>query len=131
VGAHLDLDAMRAAKAEVLGDPPHVTIGGELYEFPPDLPFAVAEAAASDPNPRLILAKLLGEEQAASFFANDLYMSEVLKLVEWLLEDAYGTSLGELGASSPPAEPIGARSRPTSNGSITSISAKPAGDDSA
>lgn len=45
---HYDLDALRAARAEAAGDPPTVTLAGETFTLPVEMPWAVVEALAHD-----------------------------------------------------------------------------------
>lgn len=72
----LDLDAARAARAEARGEPPTVTIGGETFTLPPELPMRYVWTLADGEDDRDAL-KLLFDGQWDRF----------VKLVEPTRED--------------------------------------------
>jgi hypothetical protein len=73
--ASLDLDARRAARAEVTGEPHEVTLGGEVYQFQPLIPLEALELMTEAHYRaafRLMLVAKPGTEDAmvSRFFAN-------------------------------------------------------------
>lgn len=113
--ARLDLDAKRAARSEAEQAPHDVTLGGEVFEFPPLVPLealdlmAVAEFRAA-------FRLLLGPEDATRFFRHAPDQADLEQIMS-----LYGNP-GESSASAASSLPIGSRSRPTSPPSTTSIS---------
>ena len=116
---HIDLDARRkAAMAEAKGEPLTVTIGGETFDLPAELPLSFAyymqqiemlKAAAS----------LVGKENAERFLDANPTMEDLEAIVE-----AYGVGLGEASASPTSSASTTRRSKPTSGGSTAKTSAK-------
>lgn len=80
----VDLDAARAAREEKAGPKPVVVFGGREWTLPGELPWALAEAAASgSPQDALnAVRSLLGPDQWPDFVALGLTISDVQVLIE-------------------------------------------------
>jgi hypothetical protein len=120
----LDLDAYRAAQAEQAGKPRRVRFGGEAYEFPPEWPVEMGDLL-TDGLFAAAVRLLLGEEQGRRFMAvrPPMTLGEFTELTDRL----YAAEPGESPASSRSSKGTSGRSRPTSNGSTRSTSARRAG----
>lgn len=123
--AHGDLDALAAVRAEGRGEPPTITFKGETFELPPEMPIAVVEAWVADADAVTFGQAILGDEWDR-FRALNPSREDV-----WALgaqaQELWNVSPGESRASDDSSSMSGRRSRPTSNGSTRSTSAKRSG----
>jgi hypothetical protein len=112
--ATLDLDARRAARAETIGGPHEVTLGGEVFHLRPMLPLEALDLMAEGkfrPAFRLMLVPDTEDDTTlARFFANFPDESDLEDIVEGL----YGQRSGERSASRPSSANGGRPSKPTS-----------------
>ena len=121
----LDLDAARAARAEVRGEAPTITIGGETFTLPPELPMRYVWTLVDGED--MDSLKVLFDGQLDRFLATDPTREDILALVAGIPE-LYGlASEGESPASDGSSGNGSGHSRPTSAASTRSTSAKPAG----
>lgn len=119
----LDLDAARAARAETRGDPPTVTIGGETFVLPAELPMGYVWTLV-DGGEDLDALKILFDGQLDRFVATGPTREDILALIRGV-PGLYGLGPGESVASDGSSKPRSSRSRPTSSASTGSTSAKP------
>lgn len=91
----IDLDKLRAARAETHGDPIEVVFGGETFALPAELPFQFAEGL-TDGDLRSAFTGLLGDD-AERFFVLRPSMQDLEGFAE-SLSPLYG--IGEQGESS-------------------------------
>lgn len=117
----LNLDAARAARAEVAGEPPVIVFGGERFTLPRELPADFAlRAAAGDLQDAL--SALFDDDDATRerFWALKPSLNDVLALVEGI-GGLYGfDGLGESSASGDSSATTSSPSRPTSPAPIIS-----------
>lgn len=91
----LDLDAARAARAEAQQDKPVITFGGKEFTLPAELPWEVAEAAASgDGVAALKSIELLLGDQWGEFKKLNPTLADVMLVVE-AIGRFYGTDPGK------------------------------------
>lgn len=93
----VDLDKARAARAESQGDPVTVTLGGEQFVLPSEMPMPFVWAL-EDGDVRAAVQALVGGEQWPAFLAtrpSDDDLAELLKQAS----RAYGVDSGEDEAS--------------------------------
>lgn len=94
----LDLDALRAARAEANGTGGTITFGGRKFKLPPEWSYEAAlDAAVGDMQGAL--AKTFGEKEFKRFMALQPTVQDITALAEYL-QQAYGRSEGESSASS-------------------------------
>jgi hypothetical protein len=137
--ADLDLDEVRAARAEQEPDPGHtVKLLGRVWRLPARLPRAVTDAALSadgfdfdneadiERAARLsgMVARSLLGDQYPDFLEAGATEEDILFLVEQVVKKVYGVDPGEASASSGSSSSTSGRSRRTSNGSTGSTSAR-------
>lgn len=92
---HLDLDALREARAEASGEKPTVKLGGTTYELPAELPWAVVEAASTNEPSAIVNAiKTMLGEQWADFEKHNLSAGDMTALIEHIGQ-MYGDTLGK------------------------------------
>lgn len=115
---NLDLNARRAARASARSEGKQVVLGDRTYDLVDELPISVMDLI-SDQNDLTGAVKLIlkNPDDDWQSFAPQCTFEDVLEIVK-----EYGTSLGELSASTPSSIPTGVSSGPTSNGSISLIS---------
>lgn len=118
-GRVLDLDAARAARAEVEEAPPVVRLEGQTFELPRELPIDFA-FRHREGDLRGALGMLFGDS-ADRFFALRPSVADIEELAAGVLK-MYGLSPGEAKASGSSSPSGGATSRPTSSGSTPSTS---------
>jgi hypothetical protein len=123
----LDLDAARAARqaADPKAKPPTIRFGGKTFTLPRTYPLAAA-FAFDDNDSRAYLEALLGEAEAREFVKLGADINDVFEIMKGV-STLYAVDPGEASASSPSSARNGRRSRPISNGSTASTSAKRAG----
>lgn len=90
----VDMNAVRAARREALGEGPKVEIGERVFQCPPDMPFealvAGSEAEKGDIGATYgFVRELLGEDGLEAFREWKPSLEEVKELVSGLLEE-YG-----------------------------------------
>lgn len=112
-----DLDAAKAARAEVRGDPPCFLFGGQKFVLPVELP---AEFSYLLDDGKEALRFLLGD-QFDDFWAHHPSRQDILELVAWVSKPL---SPGESSASAGSSPNGSSRSRPTSPATTRSTSAK-------
>lgn len=96
----IDLDAMRAARDEAEGSTVTIMLGGQGYEVPREIPFAVLQRAR-DNDLDGALAALMGNDEAARFMASPaLRVQDIAAMLEAIIADSTGSSLGESSGSS-------------------------------
>jgi hypothetical protein len=106
----LDLDARRkAALAET--EPLIVTMGGEKFTLPAELPLVFAYHLTNMDLYKAARA-LVGDDDAERFLEANPSEKDFEQIIE-----AYGVELGESSASTPSSGNTGKRSKPTSAGS--------------
>lgn len=92
----IDLDAARAARAELAGPAPTVKFGGKILTLPVEMPLDFALLAAAEKF-RDAIGALLGD-QADVFFGMAPSIQDVFALIE-MASSVYGLSVGESEAS--------------------------------
>ena len=116
----LDLDAARkarAAKSETGGKPHDITVDGETFTIPVEMPLDAA-LAISDGHVALFFEELLNGQHEA-FAKHKISVDDLLVLVEGVSE-MYGLdNLGEALASRASSSNTSKRSRPTSKRTTT------------
>lgn len=121
----LDLDAARAARAEAKGEAPTVTLHGEKFTLPAELPMRYVWTLVDGDD--MAALKVLFNGQLERFIALDPTREDVLALVAGVPK-LYGLgSEGESPASAGSSANGSSRSRPTSGATTASTSAKRAG----
>ena len=119
----LDLDAKRAARAEVQKTPHELVFGGETFEVPARMPLEVLDLM-TDGKMRAAFALLLGgEEETTRFFEHRPDDLDLEALMSVYNPDGDAPESSASAASLPS---IGRRSRPTSKPTTTSTSPKSA-----
>lgn len=126
--AELNLDAARAARAEVLGDAPTFTLGGETFTLPVELPMRyVWTLDAGDEVDPLDVLKVLLDGELDRFIAANPTRNDILALIDGI-PVLYGLRPpGESPASAGSSSNGSNRSRPTSSASTASTSGRRAG----
>jgi len=120
--ADLDLDAARAARAEARGEPPTITIGGETFTLPVELPMRYVWTLVDGDD--IDALKVLFDSQIDRFLATDPTREDILALVAGVPK-LYGLGTpGESSASAGSSSGGSNRSRPTSPAATKSTSAK-------
>ena len=89
----IDLDAARAARAELNPTGPVARFGGQEFQLPVELPFAIAQAASGTPDDLRDAVKSLMGEQYAQWSALNPSLMDIQALFE-ALPGMYG--LGDL-----------------------------------
>lgn len=118
----LDLDAARAARAEVRGDPPSITLGGQTFTLPAELPMRYIWTLID--GDEMGALKLLFNGQLDKFLAAEPSKEDILALMAGVPKlYGVGTS-GESPASAGSSSNGSNRSRPTSPASTKSTSAR-------
>lgn len=118
----LDLDAARAARAEARGESPTVTLGGETFILPAELPMRYVWTLVEGDD--MDALKVLFNGQLERFLATDPTREDILALVAGVPK-LYGlASQGESPASAGSSSNGSSRSRPTSPATTRAISAK-------
>lgn len=115
----LDLNEMRAARAEVAGPPPIVKLGEKQFKLPQEMPLTfpvLCGRGEIEDALRLIL-----DDQFEDFLAEDPTMEDLLAIAEGMAE-MYGVEVGKVTGSSQSLVSDGASSKPTSKGSTGSTS---------
>lgn len=117
-----DLDAARAARAEMRGDPPCFLFGGQKFLLPVELPAEFSYLLLADPKEafRFLLA-----DQFDDFWAARPSKRDIVELVAWIGETA-GATLGESSGSGGSSGNGSGPSRPTSSATTRKTSAKSA-----
>lgn len=115
----IDLNALRAARAEAAGEPIILTVGDEDVELPPEMPLAVATGfarlASGDPTGiDDALGALLGPESNRIITEHSLTLTDLMELME-AAGALYGVTVGESSASAPSSPPAPRPSKPTSS----------------
>lgn len=118
-GRVLDLDAARAARAEVDDAPPIVRFGGQTFELPSELPIDFA-FRQREGDLRGAIGLLFGDA-ADRFFGLRPSVADIAELADGVLK-MYGLTPGEAKASGSSSPNGGASSRPTSSASTGSTS---------
>lgn len=132
----IDLDAVRAARAEASGEGHVLTLLGVRLTLPAKCPLAYldlfleAELAETEGDQERLgmeatraAKRLLGPEQWRALLNAGADGDDLAVLVEGIAK-AYGFAVGESPASPDSSRPTGDRARPTSNGSTASTSRK-------
>ena len=114
-----DLDAARAARAEMRGDPPCFLFGGQKFTLPVECP---AEFAYMLDDSKEALRFLLGD-QFDEFWAHRPSKEDILELVRCVGKTA-GMTVGESSASGGSSPKGSSPSRPTSPATTRRTSAK-------
>lgn len=114
-----DLDAARAARAELRGDPPCFLFGGQKFTVPAEIP---AEFAYLLDDPKEALRFLL-QDQFDDFWAHRPSKEDLVALVAWIAGGA-GMTPGESMASAGSSPNGSGRSRPTSPATTAKTSAR-------
>lgn len=114
-----DLDAARAARAEMRGDPPCFVFGGQKFVLPVELPVEFSYLLR---DAKEAIQFLLGDD-FDDFWSHRPSKQDILDLVAWV-GNAYGTSSGESSASDGSSQNGSSRSRRTSPATTKSTSAK-------
>ena len=123
--AELNLDAARAARAETRGEAPTVTIGGETFTLPAELPIRYVWTLIDGDD--MDALKVLFNGQLDRFLATEPTREDILALVAGV-PSLYGLkSPGESSASAGSSANGSNRSRPTSAASTGSTSGRRAG----
>lgn len=118
----LDLDAARAARAEARGEAPTVTLGGETFTLPAELPMRYVWTLVEGDD--MDALKVLFDGQLDRFLATVPTREDILALVAGV-PTLYGlASQGESPASAGSSNNGSSRSRPTSPAVTRSTSAK-------
>jgi hypothetical protein len=118
----LDLDAARAARAEARGEPPTVTLGGETFTLPVEIPMRYIWALVEGDD--MDALKVLFNGQLDRFLATEPSGQDIVALVAGVPK-LYGmASQGESPASAGSSSNGSSRSRPTSPATTKSTSAK-------
>lgn len=101
--ADVDLDKARAAReaarAEAKRVPSTVTLGGEKFVFPVEMPLAALEAMEARNLPGFMRA-MLGEEQWAGFVKHNPTLEDIEEIVDQV-PATHGVTPGESSASGP------------------------------
>ena len=108
-GRIVDLNKMRAARLEELGEGPVVQFGDATLKCPPEIPFTVVEALDQSDVDQATgrgaatalkngIRYLLGEEQFKTFMAQEPSSADMTNFVEAVFE-SYGVNAGESSAS--------------------------------
>lgn len=114
-----DLDAARAARAELRGDPPVFLFGGQKFTVPVELPIEFAYLL-DDPKEAM---RFLLQDQFEDFMAQRPSKDDIFELVTWVGKTA-GLSVGESSASGGSSPTASSPSRPTSPATTRPTSAK-------
>jgi hypothetical protein len=118
----LDLDAARAARAEARGEPPTVTLGGETFTLPPEMPLRYVWTLVDGDD--MAALRVLFNGQLDRFLATEPTREDILTLIAGV-PALYGlVSPGESPASAGSSNDGSSRSRPTSPAATRSTSAK-------
>lgn len=118
----LDLDAARAARAEVGGDRPRVMLGGEEFLLPAELPMRYIWTLADGDD--MAALKVLFNGQLERFLATEPTKEDIVALAG-AVPRLYGMGQsGESSASAGSSKNGSNRSRPTSPASTASTSAR-------
>lgn len=120
----LDLDALRAQRAEARGEPKTFRANGTVWTLPDELPLEVGIHMAQG-NTLAALEGALGD-QWVEFRKGNFSVNDFRALADGM-DAIYGVEMGESPASPSSSSSNGSRSRPTSNGSTRSTSRKPSG----
>lgn len=96
----IDLDALRAARAEATAEPITLTFAGDTYTVAPDIRYSVLrKMQRNDLDGALV--DLLGPDQADRLLNHpDLTMADVTVMLERIITQATGTTAGEASGSS-------------------------------
>lgn len=130
---HFDLDALRAARAEAQGEPPTVTLHGDTYVLPVEMPWSVVEALATDGAKEFLRAvkDLLGEDGYERALGTGATREDFGALVMMAAGELYEAGDPEASGSSVSSSSNGSSpSKPTSGGTTESTSEEPSGDPS-
>jgi hypothetical protein len=122
--SRIDLDALKAQRAEALAEPHELVFGGQTFQLPAELPGDYIFVDREDLQTAFRL--LLGEEQWAAFLALKPTISDFKALTE-AIPELYGLTVPNSSGSATSSRSTGTRSRPTSPGSTTPISAARSG----
>lgn len=96
----INLDALRAARAEAAGEYITVEFNGEQFTVKRELPYSVLRKVKRDDLDGA-LADVLGAERAEALLENsDLSLQDVNALLEGIVQASTGKSLGEASGSS-------------------------------
>lgn len=114
-----DLDAARAARAEMRGDPPCFVFGGQKFTLPAELP---AEFAYLLDDLKEAMRFLL-QDQFDDFWSHRPSKQDIIDLAVWAGKNA-GLSVGESSASGGSSPNGSSPSRPTSPATTRSTSAR-------
>jgi hypothetical protein len=121
--AELDLDALRAARAEAAGERPMIRFGGEIFEGPVEIPFRFFIRLAEEDLAGAVEEILDG--QADQFWAKKPSPQDLREFI-YGLPRLYGLgSPGESPASGRSSSTTGSPSRPTSPATTASTSDTP------
>jgi len=120
MGEPFDLDAVRAARQEALGEPPMFIFGGQKFVCPVELP---AEFVYLVHDGKAAMRCLLGAD-FDDFWAHQPSKGDLNDLVAWLT-GRYGLNPGESKASGGSSPTTGGHSRPTSSATTSSTSDTP------
>lgn len=121
--AKLDLDQRRAARSEAARTPHEVTIGGETFLLRPFQPLEFVELLKTGQVADAMRLLMVNPDDWARMAAHQPDSGDL----ELMLEELYGTPLGEQSASTGSSPNGGPSSRPTSPPPTASTSRKPAG----
>lgn len=122
----LDLDAQRAARQEIAGDPPAIVIGGKRIEIPRELALRFATEFMDLLNAGDVeagLRILLKPDAYDQFMAADPTVEDLAALTS-ALPQLYGLELGKSDGSPASSASGGTSSRRTSKGTTASTSGK-------
>ena len=96
-GRRIDLNAARAARAELDREPVFIEIGDDVYELPAELPAEFALVSAEGDLRGAVFA-LLGQEDAERFFSHRPSFDDLQAMIEGV-GASYGIEPGEAKAS--------------------------------
>lgn len=116
----LDLDRLRAARLEAAKEPPLVTLGGEEFVLPAELPAEFVVVAARGDMEEAV-GTLLDPADVERFWKVRPSVADLMALFEGA-PGLYGLDVGEPSASENSSPDDGTNSKPTSNGSTRSTS---------
>jgi hypothetical protein len=115
----LDLDALRAARAEQKKEPKTFKFKGEIFTLPDEMPYEYAWLLVEQEE-RAAYTELLGEEQLIKFMSLKPSQLDFVHLAAYVqqtysLDNVPTDGQGELKASGGSLPSISSPSRPTSN----------------
>lgn len=100
VEAAINLDALRAARAEAADATITISLGGQRFNAPRELPYAVLRKVRADDLDGALVS-LLGQEQADRLMDTEgLTLQDINAMLEGIVGASTGAPLGEPSGSS-------------------------------